>query len=283
MGELSIVKKNYIDYIDKIISTGRISHAYLFEIDNYDEDYIYIVNFIKMILCNLKYSEIDSSNNSIINLIDNNDYPDIKVIEPDGSTIKKEQLLDLQKDYSNKSLLNGKRIYVIKYAEKLNPASANTMLKFLEEPEEDIIAFLVTDNRYHVLDTIISRCQILTLKENNIDFIEDESILNLLKCVVKPRDFYIKYNYFITDVFTDKNEAKEKFKVIENIFVSYLNYKYLDNNNFDENIVSILKDISYDQILNSISILEEELPKLDFNVNFKLWLDSLFSRLVIGG
>ena len=40
MGELSIVKKNYIDYIDKIISTGRISHAYLFEIDNYDEDYI---------------------------------------------------------------------------------------------------------------------------------------------------------------------------------------------------------------------------------------------------
>ena len=93
----------------------------------------------------------------------------------------------------------------------------------------------------------------------------------------------VKYNYFITDIFTDKNEAKEKFKVIENIFVSYLNYKYLDNNTFDENIVSILKDISYDQILNSISILEEELPKLDFNVNFKLWLDSLFSRLVIGG
>lgn len=283
MGELSIVKKNYIDYIDKIISTGRISHAYLFEIDNYEEDYIYIVNFIKMILCNLKYDEIDGSNNSIITLIDNNDYPDIKVIEPDGSTIKKDQLLELQRDYSNKSLLDGKRIYVIKNAEKLNPASGNTILKFLEEPADDIIAFLVTDNRYHVLDTIISRCQILTIKENNIDFIEDDSILELLKCVVRPKDFYIKYNYFINEVFSDKNEAKEKFKVIENIFISYLNYKYLEKDTFDGNIVSILKDVSYENILNSLSILEEELPKLDFNVNFKLWLDSLFSRLVIGG
>ena len=44
-----------------------------------------------------------------------------------------------------------------------------------------------------------------------------------------------------------------------------MNLTYLDNNTFDENIVSILKDISYDQILNSISILEEELPKLDFS------------------
>ena len=37
---------------------------------------------------------------------------------------------------------------------------------------------------------------------------------DFLKCVVKPRDFYIKYNYFINEVFADKNEAKEKFKVM---------------------------------------------------------------------
>ena len=32
--------------------------------------------------------------------------------------------------------------------------------------QNDIIALLLTDNRYHVIDTIISRCQILTLKED---------------------------------------------------------------------------------------------------------------------
>ena len=48
MGE-SIVKKKFIDYIDKIIDNGRISHAYLFEVDNYEEDLTYIYSFIKML------------------------------------------------------------------------------------------------------------------------------------------------------------------------------------------------------------------------------------------
>ena len=281
MGE-SVIVKNYINYIDKIISNNKVSHAYLFEINDYDKDFKYILDFVKMILCNISYEEISSSDNNIINLIDSNNYPDIKIIEPDGSTIKKGQLLELQKDYNNKSLLDGKRIYIIKNAEKLNPASGNTILKFLEEPEEDIIAFLVTDNRYHVLETILSRCQVLTLKEDNLSFKEDDDILDLLKCVVRPKNFFIKYNYFLNNVLVDKSIALEKFKIIENIIVSYLNYEYCDNS-IDDKIISILKDSSTDKLLLSLSIFEEEIPRLEFNVNFKLWLDSLFSRLVNGG
>lgn len=281
MGE-SVIVKNYINYIDKIINNNKVSHAYLFEINDYDKDFKYILDFVKMILCNISYEEISSSDNNIINLINSNNYPDIKIIEPDGSTIKKGQLLELQKDYNNKSLLDGKRIYIIKNAEKLNPASGNTILKFLEEPEEDIIAFLVTDNRYHVLETILSRCQVLTLKEDNLSFEEDDDILDLLKCVVRPKNFFIKYNYFLSNVLVDKNIALEKFKIIENIIVSYLNYEYCDNS-IDDKIISILKDSSTDKLLLSLSIFEEEIPRLEFNVNFKLWLDSLFSRLVNGG
>ena len=114
MDKLSVVKKNYIDYINKIIENNKVSHAYLIEINDYDTDKEYIFSFIKMILCNISYEKLAKENNNIINLIDNNDYPDIKVIEPEGSTIKKSQMIDLQKDYSNKSLLDGKRIYVVK-------------------------------------------------------------------------------------------------------------------------------------------------------------------------
>ena len=39
--------------------------------------------------------------------------------------------------------------YIIKNAERLNPSSANTILKFLEEPEDNIIAILLTNNRYN--------------------------------------------------------------------------------------------------------------------------------------
>ena len=58
-------------------------------------------------------------------------------------------------------------IYIIKNCEKLNSSSANCILKFLEEPEDDIIAILLTDNINMVLPTIKSRCQILNFKNNN--------------------------------------------------------------------------------------------------------------------
>ena len=280
MDNISVVKKNYIDYINKIIENNKVSHAYLIELNDYEEDMKYIYDFIKMILCNISYSDLDKENN-IIKLIDDNNYPDIKIIEPEGSTIKKSQMIDLQKDYSNKSLLDGKRIYVVKEADKLNPASANTILKFLEEPEEDIIAILLTTNRYKILETILSRCQILTIKENSMPIIDDD-IYDLLNCVINPSEFYIKYSSIVNDIIPDKDIVKHKLSEIENIIVLYLEGKY-NNKEIDEKLVKLFKDIDNKKLLNSLSIIEEEVKKLEFNVNYKLWLDSLFSKLTIGG
>ena len=236
-----------------------------------------------MIILNDTYGNINNKDNQVISLIDNNNYPDIKIIEPIGNTIKKSQMLDLQKEYSNKSLLNSKRIYIIKDAEKLNPASANTMLKFLEEPEDNIVAILVTNNRYHIINTIISRCQILTLKENNIPIIEDDGLIDLLKCLINPKEFFIKYNYLIASVVPDKTIMQDKLDMIESIIIHYLNNKYIEDKNFDEKLINVFKNIEDKQLLNCISIIEEERGKLEFNVNYKLWVDALVSRLIIGG
>lgn len=279
--ELSIVKKKFIDYIDKIIEYKRVSHAYLIEID-IDKDMIYIYDFIKMILCDCLYQKIDKNNN-IVKLIDNNNYPDIKIIEPDGNWIKKTQLLELQKEYNNKSLLGKKRIYIINKAERLNSSSANTMLKFLEEPEEDIIAILITDNRYHVLDTILSRCQILNLKEDNYNIEKEDEIMDLIECFINPNNFFLQYNYLMNKEIVDKTIFKEKLQKIEHIFINYLNCKFeksLENTEKDLNI--LLKKCDDKDIIKYISIIEEEIPNLEFNVNFKLWLDSFFSKLVGG-
>lgn len=280
MDNISVVKKNYIDYINKIIKNNKVSHAYLIELNDYEDDMKYIFDFIKMIICNIEYSELDKENN-IIRLIDDNNYPDIKIIEPDGATIKKGQMIDLQKDYSNKSLLDGKRIYVVKEADKLNPASANTILKFLEEPEEDIIAILLTQNRYKILETILSRCQILTIKENSMPIIEDD-LCDLLKCVINPNDFYIKYSSIVNDIIQDKDIAKEKLEKIENIIILCLENKY-NKKEIDEKLIKLFKDIDSNKLLNILKIIEDEIKRLEFNVNYKLWLDALFSRLTIGG
>ena len=282
MGEMSLVKKNYVNFVNNAIKNNKIFHAYLFEIDDYDKDFSYILNFAKMILVNCSYRQISEIDNPIFNMIDQNNYLDVCIIEPDGNNIKKNQVIGIQKEYNNKSLLDGKRIYIIKNAEKMNVAAANTMLKFLEEPEDDIIAFLVTSNRYLIIETILSRCQIITLKENSIFFDVDDKILKLLNCVLCPQNFFVKYKQVI-DIYSEKTIVLNDLKVVENIIISFMNDRYKITNLANEAIVSLLCDKEDAFLLNRISIIEGELPKLDFNVNYKLWLDSLFSKLIIGG
>lgn len=280
---LSDSKIKFINYIDKLISNKKLSHAYLIEIDNYESDLSYIYSFIKMILCNVKYNDLDSCNNNIINLIDSNNYPDLYVIKPDGQTIKKNQMMLLQKEYSNKSLLYNKRIYIIENADKLNSSSANTILKFLEEPEDDIIAILITSNRYQVLETILSRCQILSLKENYLlDGISDD-FFDFFTCIFKPKDFFINYKSF---VFDDKNIIVDYFNKINLIIVNYLDYKY-NNVNIDKDLYdsyfNILEKYDDNYLVNIISIIEDASFNLSFNVNLKLWFDSFFASLILGG
>lgn len=279
----SIVKRKFIDYIDKIIDNGRISHAYLFEVDNYEEDLNYIYSFIKMILCKCSYDELKNNDNKIISLIDSNNYPDLFVIRPDGSSIKKGQLIDLQKEYSNKSLLDNKRIYIIEECEKMNQSSANTILKFLEEPEDDVVAILIADNRYHVIDTIISRCQIISLKENFVCSDYSDEFIDFFECILKPKDFYIKYNNFIKNIIPEKSILIEYLNTISDIFISYLNYKHGVIDSFSEDLKIILDKYDDNYLINIISVIEDEIQKLNFNVNYKLWLDAFFAKLIIGG
>ena len=278
MAEITNIKENYIHYIDGIIKNNKVSHAYLIEVNNYEDDLKYVYDFIKMILCNISYNELKNSDNPIIHLIDSGNYPDISIISSDTGVINKSLIINLQKEFSNKSLLDGKRIYIIKESEKLNGFSANTILKFLEEPEDDIIAFLLTDNRYHVLDTILSRCQVLSLKDDSFIIELDDDLIDFLDCIIHPKNFFIKYNYYIKDVFVEKNVIKEHLMVVENVLLSYLE----DHSKVDDNVSKMLSNKNINEIIQIISVIEDELPRLDFNVNFKLWCDSLFAKLIGG-
>lgn len=57
----------------------------------------------------------------------------------------------------------GLRVVLISPAEALNLASANALLKMLEEPAEGVIFILVTHQWQRLLPTIISRCQKISM------------------------------------------------------------------------------------------------------------------------
>ena len=160
MDNLTEIQKRFVDYIEKIMNSNKLSHAYLIETEDTSLEFPLILMFVKLILCPKNFVECKMLNCGQCNnckLIDSNNFPDFEVIEADGAQIKKNQLLELKDEFQKTSLIGKRRVYLIKDAEKLNPSSANTMLKFLEEPEDNIIAILLTKNRYQVIDSILSR------------------------------------------------------------------------------------------------------------------------------
>lgn len=278
MNNLTDIQNKFVSYIEKIMISNKLSHAYLIETEDSSTEFPLVLLFVKMILCPLEINKCDKLNCSKCNvcrLIDEKNFPDFEIIEADGNQIKKNQLLELKDEFQKTSLIGKRRVYVIKDAEKLNPSSANTILKFLEEPEENIIAILLTRNRYQVLDTILSRCQILALNDASMVIRYDDEIALFLKYLFNGKDLFIHYKEILDNILVDKNKAKEFFEQVEKIILGYLGGKL--NSDYD---LTIFKEIEKKTLLKYVSIIEEEIPKLVYNINYKLWLDSIYTLFV---
>lgn len=279
------------------INTGRYSHAYLFVVNGYQNAYEYIYSFIKSICCpNSKVCE----NCNICKLIDENSFSDFKVIETNSMMLKKEMIVELQDYFNTKKLYANKRVYLIKNCEKMNIAASNTLLKFLEEPESDIIAILTTDNINQVIDTIKSRCQVIYFngssnntinslfdyltKDNSIDydkFIEDINTV-IEFCIFNEKNgvstiaFTKKkwHNYF-----SDRVMFKYALNIMLYIYLDVINYKlghaltyfsdYIDN----VKIIASYGDVQY--YIKKTKIILKYIDLIKYNLNLNLCMDKI--------
>lgn len=276
LGSKFINQKKFYDYVEEsIIHNQKISHAYLIEVSNLSNYMEFVNEFIKVLLCNSNKITTDEKE-KISRQIDQNNYPDLKIIRPDGAWIKKEQLIQLELEFSKKSLLENKLIYVIDKAENLNDSSANTILKFLEEPEEDIIAILLTNNRYQVLDTILSRCQILCLAGDYSFKSElNTNLLDFVSEIQKKNDLILNFDTYLSHLFYDRERARTNLDLLQTYFCNCL-----DQNNTEYNQKNLLQDVSNKMLLKYIEIFDIYKEKLQYNLNLKLWLTDLLIRLM---
>lgn len=91
-------------------------------------------------------------------------HPDVHILEPDGQSIKKHQIQELQEEFSKTGVESKKKVYLIASANKMTVNAANSLLKFLEEPHAETTAILLTEQVQQMLPTILSRCQIISFK-----------------------------------------------------------------------------------------------------------------------
>ena len=87
--------------------------------------------------------------------------PDVWEVEPDGQSIRIEQMQAVRQAAYVKPLAARRRVFIISEAEKMTADAANCMLKILEEPPSYSYLILVTSMLHLILPTIKSRCRVL--------------------------------------------------------------------------------------------------------------------------
>ena len=82
-------------------------------------------------------------------------------IEKKQGQIGVDEAHDIVRKLSLKSYEGGYKVMLIWMAEKMNTATANKLLKLIEEPPQKTVFILVAQNEEQIIQTIKSRCQIL--------------------------------------------------------------------------------------------------------------------------
>lgn len=292
------------------ILNDKCSHAYLIETGGFYDSLNFTMSFVKSLLCpQKKLTKENCGNCHQCEVIDSGNFPEIEIIAPDGLWIKKEQLQNLQKEFNTKALIGNKRVYIITKADRLNKSAANSILKFLEEPDNNLVAILLADNIYNVLSTIRSRCQILKLKSTNIakedlspteklkqmtisstKEINDEIIIAKISKVIEFVNYYEK-NHLNTllyigklwyDYITSKEEFEMAFEIMINYYKDILNYslnKPLEIFEINDDIKNISKNNTINQLCQKINKLVELKELIKYNINTNLLMDKLIMSL----
>lgn len=242
------MNNNLIEFLQKEINEKKISHAFLVETNNCEQ----LLNEIANILKENKIITTQSLENNI----------SVNIIRPDNNLIDKTKILDLQKFIMTKSVVNEYKIYFIINAELMNLSSFNKLLKVLEEPSENVIGFLITENINQIISTIKSRC-----KRFRIDYniypkqeVDDESLKMLIN--IKKLTF--------SEILNLKKTIMNKEKVsIINLLETYK--KYISSQ------ISVNEDII--PLANSYKILDNIVELIKSNVNLELCLDKMFIEM----
>lgn len=275
----------------KSLNNNQISHSYLFiGIEGIGKKLI-ATEIAKAILClnDKKYCnncksciEFDSDNN-----------PDFLYIEPDGNSIKIDQIREMQKKLQEKPIISKNKVYIINNADKMTTEAQNSLLKTLEEPPEFVTIILIGSNENMFLTTIKSRCMILHfnkiddnqmkkyLKENQGLNEVTQNMLELFQgSIGKAIELKDKQNeYLELEKMIEKLSNTNLIDVVKSADILYQTkdeiYEMLDY----VNIVLLrlaTKDVRY---TNCIQIVENTKKRLMQNANYDMCIDNMLFNI----
>ncbi|MFB6469307.1 DNA polymerase III subunit delta' [Cytobacillus sp. Hz8] len=163
--EMEDIQPTVLKMLKNSIMKNRLAHAYLFEGMRGTGKKEISQLLAKSLFCDSPLEGYKPCNQCVnCKRVDSGNHPDIHVVEPDGLSIKKQQIKDLQEEFTKTGVESKQKFYTIVHADRMTANAANSLLKFLEEPYSETVAILITEQIQQMLPTILSRCQIISFK-----------------------------------------------------------------------------------------------------------------------
>ena len=165
----------------------------------------------------------------------------------------------------------------------MNKESANTMLKFLEEPDGSVIGFFLTNEESNIMPTIRSRCQIIevnfdntleekyninTEKYNNLNKITNEVLFKLEK---DQENLILSNKKYFSEL--EKKDIKVILQMLLDIYEKNFHAKYFNCENTGD--YEFLNNLSKENLKKKINVLIELLKEISYNINIDIFLDRL--------
>ena len=275
------------NFLEKALKENHISHSYLFVGIEGIGKTLFAQEFAKKLLC------IDKEENetclSCIKFKSGN-HPDFKQIQPEGGSIKIDQIRGLQEDILAKPIASQRKVYLIIDSELMTKEAQNCLLKTLEEPPEYASIILTTSNESKLLTTVKSRCvhiyfenienqDIIKFVKENTSLDIDEKLISMSEGSIGKAILLQEKKDLYKDVLTLLNnmENKDLIDILNNAEVLY---KQKDDIQEILNYINVYLYNSKElRKINCIKYVEETKKRLLANSNYDMCIDFLLMKM----
>ena len=246
------------NYFDKLIDKNKITHSFLIGNVRFDD----VKNDLYKVFSKFIFkSDVDNESN-----------PDIYIIRPEKGNISKDSIKELISDISTTSQFNNNKVYVIDEAEKLNDYSYNAILKTLEEPRDNIYAFLITSKIDSISETIASRCQKIFLSTESTNNEFDENIIELADKLINYIEKYnIKTISKHPEIYNNIDSRETLVNILEymlSVYFDRINECIKNNNNDEINVLS-----------KKVLVINDSINELNNYLNKNLSIDRFLIKM----
>ena len=276
-----------LNYIKEALKSGRLSHSYLI---SGSEEISLGKAIAKHVLCKQEHTGCGSCSSCLKLASDN--HPDMMFIEPDGASIKNAQVEAFQEFIYIRPFESANKIVVFQKAHLMTDRAQNRILKVLEEPPEYAVFIFLTSQMDLMLDTVLSRCQVISEDETTepvLDNVMMEKVLELAKGI-ETADVgrVFEYGPYLKK---EKEKISEFLMMLSILLRDALIYRETNNIhlitrqnltilNYKDNVFSLSKGLSRIKNIALIECIEETDLKLKNNMNFDLTIDKLLVKCI---